>query len=157
MLGADLDFVNLVAAGVGVWTGPGGDRLCDRLRLGSWVVGEEGEGSGANETATRVNERWSSPGFEDVFTAAGLCDADALEACGGDVTDGTWAVRAVAMHESDFERARCEVVLASASDGSEFGRARCTRREDAEERSEDVMAGQSSSGAIDRSVCVLAA
>ena len=52
MLGADLDFVNLVAAGVGVWTGPGGDRLCDRLRLGSWVVGEEGEGSGANETAS---------------------------------------------------------------------------------------------------------
>ena len=154
MLGADLDFVNLVAAGVGVWTGPGGDRLCDRLRLGSWVVGEEGEGSGANETATRVNERWSSPGFEDVFTAAGLCDADALEACGGDVTDGTWAVRAAAMHESDFERARREVVLAGASDGSEFGRA---RREDAEERSEDVMAGQSSSGAIDRSVCVLAA
>ena len=103
-----------------------------------------------------MNERWSSPGFADVFpAAAGLCDADALEAWGGDVTDSTWAVRAVAMHESDFERARREVVLASASDGSEFGRA---RREDAEERSEvDVIAGQSSSGAIDRSVCVRAA
>ena len=101
-----------------------------------------------------MNERWPSPGFADVFpAAAGLCDADALEAWGGDVTDSTWAVRAVAMHESDFERARREVVLASASDGSEFGRA---RREDAEERSEvDVIAGQSSSGAIDRSVCVL--
>ena len=92
MLGADLDFVNLVAAGVGVWTGPGGDRLCDRLRLGSWVVGEEGEGSGANETATRVNERWSSPGFADVFSAAGLCDT--LLACGGGVTDGIWPVQA---------------------------------------------------------------
>ena len=103
-----------------------------------------------------MNERWWSPGFADVFpAAAGLCDADALEAWGGDVTDSTWAVRAVAMHESDFERARREVVLASASDGSEFGRA---RREDAEERSEvDVIAGQSSSGAIDRSVCVRAA
>ena len=69
-----------------------------------------------------MNERWWSPGFADVFpAAAGLCDADALEAWGGDVTDSTWAVRAVAMHESDFERARREVVLASASDGSEFG------------------------------------
>ena len=158
MLGADLDIVILVAAGVGVSSGPWGDRLCDRLRLGSWVVAEEGEGLGANETSSRVNERWSSPGFAAFFSAAGLCDADAPEACvqcGGDVTDGTWAVRAVAMHESDFERARCEVVLASATDGSEFGRA---RREVAEERSEDVMAGcQSSSGAIDRLVCVLAA
>ena len=72
-----------------------------------------------------MNERWPSPGFADVFpAAAGLCDADALEACGGDVTDGTWAVRAAAMHESDVERARREVVLAGASDGSEFGRAR---------------------------------
>ena len=52
MLGADLDIVILVAAGVGVSSGPWGDRLCDRLRLGSWVVGEEGEGSGANETAS---------------------------------------------------------------------------------------------------------
>ena len=48
-LGAELDVV--VAAGVGVWSGPGGDRLCDRLGLGSWVVQEGGEGSGANETA----------------------------------------------------------------------------------------------------------
>ena len=98
-LGTELDFEDLLATGVRILygnSGPGGDRLCDRLGLGSWMEEEgEYEGTGANEmlleAASSVNKYWSL-GFSDVFSAAGLCDR--LLACGGGVTDGIWPVQA---------------------------------------------------------------
>ena len=89
ILGSEVDFVDRLAAGViGVLSAesePGGDRLCDRLGLGSCVE-DEGEGSGAEEAANALNEDWERD-FElvaDVFAAAaGVCDD--------------------AMHESDFD------------------------------------------------------
>ena len=92
------------------------------------------------EEAAAENERCSSR-FADLlshlFSAADLiCDPSVL-ACREGVTGGTSRARASAVVESDFERARIEVALASAMDGSEFvlGRARD------EERSEDDIAG----------------
>ena len=115
-----------------------------RLGLGSWMEEEgEYEGTGANEmlleAASSVNKYWSL-GFSDVFSAAGLCDR--LVVCEGGVTDGTWRLRAgvpCAIHESDFDRARSEVALASAMDGSECGRA----LREPEEWGEKVVAGES--------------
>ena len=132
MLGAELDFVrfvNPVAAGVRVWSGPGGDdrpcSFCDRLGLGTSVE-DAREGSGSRGTvADRENERcWS--GFAGVFSAAALagllCDPPFLAYRGG-VTGCPWRVRAGTTSESDWDRARCEVALASAivtaMDGSE--------------------------------------
>ena len=93
ILGSEVDFVDRLAAGViGVLSaesGPGGDRLCDCLGLGSCAVlhaEDKGEGSGAEEAASALHEDWEG-GFAlvaDVLAAAaGLCDD--------------------AMHESDFD------------------------------------------------------
>ena len=65
-------------------SGPGGDRLCDCLGLGSCAE-DEGEGSGAEEAASVLSEDWEGDFalVADVFAAAaGVCDD--------------------AMHESDF-------------------------------------------------------
>ena len=130
MLGAGVGFVDRLADGVtGVVSGPGGDRLCDRLGLGSCVE-DEGEGSGAEEAANALNEDWEGD-FElvaDVFAAAaGVCD-DAMHESESDLDF---------CNVADFDGARREVALASAMDGLEL----VVERARDEERSENDIAG----------------